>query len=144
MISSQWASTANANWAEFWILSHVLNHPGLAKELRDQIKTTYETYKAEGGEGTFGKMLCADDCKVLDSAPGLEGVRSAIKETLRIVSSSFSMRLAHEDAVLDDPSVEEGGWAFKKGERGASDLFSFYHTRGPTCLLTCPSSSYLP
>lgn len=78
----------------------------------------YEDWKKVGRDGSFGEMLCDEEFKRLDEGGrGTEEVRSIVKETLRLVSSSSSIRIVvKEGAVLE--GGREGRWAFKKEEMG--------------------------
>ncbi|KZS95894.1 cytochrome P450 [Sistotremastrum niveocremeum HHB9708] len=85
-----WPLLANAPNAIFWLFALQLQHPDGLKPLVDEIDRAWELWRKKNP----GANNYVDFAKDLPELPLL---KSAIDETLRYASSSYSMRQVHEE-----------------------------------------------
>ncbi|PBK74089.1 cytochrome P450 [Armillaria solidipes] len=88
------ALQANSNPAAFWLLLHIVTIPGLADRIRKSIAPAFDI---EGKVTNLGLMV---------NDPLL---RSTFNETLRLYSTSVSVRRVTEDTIISGYTFRKGG-----------------------------------
>ncbi|KAF0046447.1 cytochrome P450 7B1 [Scophthalmus maximus] len=102
-----WASVANTVPASFWTLYYLVSHPDALERVRKEIKDVLVHDRVEFSSDRDVSL----SIKQLDKLLYLE---SAIKESLRLSSSSMNIRMALEDFTLQLSS--EWSEAIRKGD----------------------------
>ena len=96
-VGFMWAVVANTIPAIFWLLLHLYRNLEALKAIRDELtsKLPFEGLDVEKEPWSRQQL---EDCVLLDSA---------IRETLRLVSGSLSIRIALEDTFLEFPKLNQ-------------------------------------
>lgn len=97
-----WAVNANTIPTAFWSLAHLLTHDAALQRAREELETVL---------GTSGPEVPPLTTDQLDQLRWLE---ACIKESLRLTSSSMTVRMARRDLVLE---LESGPVAVRAGDR---------------------------
>lgn len=92
LVADIWALQANAPSVAAWCLLYILQSAGLVEEMIEEINRTKDQAQKEG--------LAAASFKNLTSFDALPLLTSCLVETLRLVTSSFSIRDVEETFVL--------------------------------------------
>lgn len=111
LLADMFATQANAPPAAAWLIIKLAENPDSLERLRGEIQASLQ----QCGEGAIASLLQSRDVM---NGPSFAFLTSAIKETLRCVTSVASIRRVMEDTVVGGTRSGDGdgGILLKKGE----------------------------
>lgn len=127
--SLMWAANANSNPLVFWMLNHIYADKDLLAQLREEIAPYVRVIqpKQELAVPELPRFEAFDVDALCTQCPLL---KSCYIETLRLDAGVWSLKVVHEDFVLQTREKDAQSWLLRKGEyaHAAHDL----HNTDPT------------
>lgn len=121
-----WAANANSNVLVFWMLNHIYADKDLLALLREEIAPHVRVVqpKQELAVPELPRFEAFDVDALCTQCPLL---KACYIETLRLDTSVWSLKVVHDDFVLQTRERDSQGWLLRKGEyaHAAHDL---HHT----------------
>ncbi|KAG8900374.1 Cholesterol 7-alpha-monooxygenase [Tulasnella sp. 403] len=102
-----WGAESSMTWAFVWVFNLTLHRPGALAPLVDEVNSTLASWKADNPNADISNP---DDLLAFLMDNTFPLIASHVTESLRLCTSTFSIRTVEEDDVV------VGGYEFKRGD----------------------------